>query len=153
MPHTCQVEWQSLCLRMRGRMRRKSASGPDRIRHQCVSCYSPSLASWCIIFYERPKGTTFYWRCGRAGLECDALAGSRGKGRASDSRGLRRGYALLDLGLRKMHPCRGIIAWRAILSDESDESDGSDGANNTGCVSGRDLPPRVPIPQGGCVPV
>lgn len=77
MPHTCQVEWQSLCLRMRGRMRRKSASGPDRIRHQCVSCYSPSLASWCIIFYERPKGTTFYWRCGMAGLECDALAGSK----------------------------------------------------------------------------
>lgn len=47
-----------------------------------------------------------------------------------------------------MHPCRGVIAWRAILSDESDESDGSDGANDTGCVSGRDPLPRVPIPQG-----
>ena len=74
--------------------------------------------------------------------------GSRGEGRASESRGLRRGYPLLDLGLRKTHLCRGIIAWRAILSDESDESDGSDGANDTGCVSGRDPPPRVPIPQG-----
>ena len=56
------------------------------------------------------------------------------EGDPSDSRGLRRGYALLDLGLRKMHLCRGVIAWRAILSDESDESDGSDGANDTGCV-------------------
>lgn len=68
----------------------------------------------------------------------------------------------LDHWLRKTHLCRGIIAWRAILSDESDESDGSDGANDTGCVlspsrlarndpggaSRKGLPSRVPLP--GC---
>ena len=52
-------------------MRRKSASGPDRIRIRCVSCRFPSFASWYHVCYYRPKDTTFYWCCGRARLECD----------------------------------------------------------------------------------
>lgn len=48
-----------------------------------------------------------------------------------------------------MHPCRGVIAWRAILSDESDESDRSDGANDTGCVPRGD-PPACRSRRGRC---
>lgn len=55
----------------------ESASGPDRIRNRCVSCRFPPLASWCIIFYERLKGTTFCWCCGRAG---GGVRPARGRG-------------------------------------------------------------------------
>ena len=61
-------------------MRRKSASDPDLIRNRCVSCRFPPLASWCHVCYYRPKGTTFYWCCGRAGGGGATRKGSRGRG-------------------------------------------------------------------------
>ena len=118
-------------------------------------CGSPSRNS---LFWRPAKGVHSPGRLDSA----TPWRGRGGRGRSIVSRGLRRDYALLDLGLRKTHLCRGIIAWRAILSDESDESDGSDGANDTGCVlspsrlarndpggaSRKGLPSRVPLP--GC---
>ena len=86
------------------------ASGPDRIRIRCVCRVvfplSPHGVMFVIIAPKIPHFIVF--RAGRVaeieyGCSATTCKGLKGEGRASDSRGLRRGYALLDLGLRKTH--------------------------------------------------
>lgn len=107
----------------------------------------PSLASWCIIFYERPKGTTFYWCCGRAGLECDALAGSRRK------REIHR-FPRSSSGLRPSSTtgCEKRTSSRCLPSDALSYQ--TNRTSQTGRTARMTLgvylgePPRMPIPQG-----